>query len=81
VYGGFIDHIPFGSIMNRSITVKSGQTHVHRYLGPLLQRIIDGQIDPSFVITHHLPLEDAPQAYAKFRDKEDGCIKVVLKPS
>ena len=81
VYGGFVDNLPFGSIMNRSITVKSGQTHVHRYLKPLLQRIIDGQVDPSFVITHHVPLEDAPAAFKKFRDKEDGCIKVVLKPS
>ena len=81
VYGGFIDKMPIGSVMNRSLTIKTGQTHVHRYLAPLLQRIVDGEIDPSFVITHRLPLDQAPQAYQKFRDKEDGCIKVVLKPS
>ncbi len=81
VYGGFVDKIPFGSIMNRSITIKTGQTHVHRYLKPLLQRIIDGQIDPSFVITHRMMLRDAPEGFAKFRNKEDGCIKVVMKPS
>ncbi len=80
VYGGFLDKIPFGSVMNRSITIKTGQTHVQRYLGPLLERIQDGDIDPSFVITHTLPLEDAPQGYKMFRDKEDDCVKVVLKP-
>jgi threonine dehydrogenase-like Zn-dependent dehydrogenase len=80
VYGGFIDKVPFGSIMNRSLTIKTGQTHVHRYLRPLLERIQKGEIDPSFVITHHLGLDDAPKAYAMFRDKEDECIKVVLKP-
>lgn len=79
VYGGFIDKIPFGSIMNRGITIKTGQTHVHRYLKPLLQRIVEGQIDPSFVITHRIGLRDAPEGYAKFRDKTDGCIKVVMK--
>ena len=81
VYGGFLDKFPFGSIMNRSITIKSGQAHVHRYLQPLLQRIIDGEVDPSFVITHFMSLDDAPQGFAKFRDKQDGCIKIVLKPS
>jgi len=80
VYGGFIDKVPFGSVMNRSITVKTGQTHVQRYLGPLLERIQKGEIDPSFVITHYLPLEEAPRGYAMFRDKEDECVKVVLKP-
>jgi threonine dehydrogenase-like Zn-dependent dehydrogenase len=80
VYGGFIDKVPFGSVMNRSITVKSGQTHVQRYLGPLLERIQKGEIDPSFVITHYLPLEEAPRGFAMFRDKEDECVKVVLKP-
>jgi threonine dehydrogenase-like Zn-dependent dehydrogenase len=80
VYGGFIDKVPFGSIMNRSLTIKSGQTHVHRYLRPLLERIQKGEIDPSFVITHHLGLDDAPKAYEMFRDKEDECIKVVLHP-
>ena len=81
VYGGFIDKIPFGAIMNRSITIKTGQTHVHRYLKPLLQRIVDGQIDPSFVITHRMSLKDAPEGFDKFRNKQDGCIKVVLRPS
>jgi threonine dehydrogenase-like Zn-dependent dehydrogenase len=80
VYGGFIDKVPFGSIMNRSLTIKSGQTHVHRYLRPLLERIQKGEIDPSFVITHHMGLDDAPKAYEMFRDKEDECIKVVLNP-
>jgi threonine dehydrogenase-like Zn-dependent dehydrogenase len=81
VYGGFADKLPIGSVMNRSITIKTGQTHVHRYLQPLLQKIVDGEIDPSFVITHRMSLSEAPQAFAKFRNKEDGCIKVVLKPN
>jgi threonine dehydrogenase-like Zn-dependent dehydrogenase len=80
VYGGFIDKVPIGSIMNRSITLKTGQTHVHRYLRPLLGRIEKGEIDPSFVISHTMRLEDAPDAYDQFLHKEDGCIKVVLKP-
>jgi threonine dehydrogenase-like Zn-dependent dehydrogenase len=81
VYGGFLDKIPFGSVMNRDITIKSGQTHVHGYLPRLLQMIVDGRIDPSFVITHTMSLSEAPKAFAKFRNKEDGCIKVVLKPN
>lgn len=80
VYGGFVDMLPFGSVMNRSITIKTGQTHVHRYLQPLLDRIQKGEIDPGFVITHQLSLEEAPHAYEIFRDKLDDCIKVVLKP-
>jgi threonine dehydrogenase-like Zn-dependent dehydrogenase len=80
VYGGFLDKLPFGSIMNRSITIKTGQTHVHRYLRPLLERVEKGEIDPSFVVTHHLSLDDAPKGYQMFRDKEDNCIKIVLKP-
>ncbi len=80
VYGGFIDKLPFGSVMNRSITIKTGQTHVHRYLRPLLQRIENGDIDPSFVVSHRMKLDDAPQAYDMFVKKEDECIKVVLKP-
>jgi len=80
VYGGFVDKLPFGSVMNRSITIKTGQTHVHRYLEPLLKRVQSGEVDPSFVITHRLKLEEAPDAYRMFRDKEDECIKVVLKP-
>ncbi len=80
VYGGFVDKIPFGSLMNRSITVRTGQTHVQRYLRPLLERIQNGDIDPSFVVTHVWPLERASEAYKMFRDKQDECIKVVLKP-
>jgi len=80
VYGGFLDKMPFGSIVNRALTLKSGQTHVQRYLRPLLGMVEEGRIDPSFVISHRLPLEDAPRAFAMFRDKRDVCIKVVLKP-
>jgi threonine dehydrogenase-like Zn-dependent dehydrogenase len=80
VYGGLIDKFPMGSFMNRSLTMKTGQTHVHRYLKPLLERIRKGEIDPSFIITHRLPLDQAPQAYRMFRDKQDDCLKVVLKP-
>ena len=80
VYGGFLDKMPFGAAFNKGLTLKMGQTHVMRYLKPLLQRIERGDIDPSFVITHRIPLEEAPQAYRAFRDKRDGCIKVVMKP-
>jgi threonine dehydrogenase-like Zn-dependent dehydrogenase len=80
VYGGFIDKIPFGSVMNRSLTIKTGQTHMQRYMRPLLERIQKGEIDPSFVITHRMDLEDAPEGYKIFKDKEDECIKVVLTP-
>jgi threonine dehydrogenase-like Zn-dependent dehydrogenase len=80
VYGGFLDKVPFGSVMNRAITIKTGQTHVQRYLQPLLERVQKGEIDPSFVITHRMKLEEAPQAYEIFKDKEDDCIKVVLTP-
>ena len=80
VYGGFMDKFPIGAIVNRSLTIKSGQTHVHRYLRPLLKRIQDGEIDPSFVITHRVSLDDAPQMYRTFRDKRDGCVKVVMRP-
>ena len=80
VYGGFIDKFPAGSMMNRSITIKTGQAHVQRYLKPLLERIQNGEIDPSFVITHKMPLEQAPQAFRMFCDKQDNCEKVVLKP-
>jgi threonine dehydrogenase-like Zn-dependent dehydrogenase len=79
-YVGMIDKFPFGGAMNKGLTIKMGQTHVQRYGQPLLEKIEAGEIDPSFVITHRLPLEEAPDAYKKFRDKEDGCIKVVLKP-
>lgn len=80
VYGGFIDKVPFGSVMNRSLTIKTGQTHVQRYLRPLLERIQRGEIDPSFVVSHHMPLEEAPKAYDMFLNKQDGAMKIVLKP-
>jgi threonine dehydrogenase-like Zn-dependent dehydrogenase len=80
VYGGFVDKLPFGSVMNRSITIKTGQTHVHRYLGPLLERVQKGDVDPSFVITHRLKLEEAPKGYEIFNEKQDECIKIVLTP-
>jgi threonine dehydrogenase-like Zn-dependent dehydrogenase len=80
VYVGLIDKVPFGAAMNKGLTIKSGQTHVQRYGQPLLAKIEKGDIDPSFIITHRLGLEEAPAAYETFRDKEDGCIKVVLKP-
>jgi threonine dehydrogenase-like Zn-dependent dehydrogenase len=80
VYIGFPDKIPMGAAMNKGLTFKMGQTHVQRYTGPLLEKIQSGEIDPSFVITHKLPLKDAPAAYKTFRDKKDSCIKVVLKP-
>lgn len=80
VYGGFLDKIPFGSAVNRGITFRMGQTPVQRYLPKLLALIEDGQFDPSFVVTHRGGLEDGPDFYKTFRDKEDGCIKVVLRP-
>ena len=80
VYGGFLDKIPFGSVMNRSLTIKTGQTHVQRYMQPLLERIQKGEIDPSVVITHLMALDDAPRGYDIFCNKQDECIKVVLKP-
>ena len=80
VYGGFIDSVNMGAAFNKGLTFKMGQTHVQNYLEPLLEEIDNGRIDPSFVITHQLPLDQAPEAYRMFRDKQDGCIKVVLKP-
>jgi threonine dehydrogenase-like Zn-dependent dehydrogenase len=80
VYGGFIDKFPMGAIVNRSLTLRSGQCHVHRYMRPLLARIQAGNIDPSFVITHRLSLHDAPAGFDMFNQKEDECLKVVLKP-
>jgi threonine dehydrogenase-like Zn-dependent dehydrogenase len=79
-YGGLVDKFPMGSFMNRSLTMKTGQCHVQRYMKPLLDRIRDGAIDPSFVISHHLRLEDAPHGYEMFKHKENSCNKVVLKP-
>lgn len=80
VYGGFIDKMPMGAFVNKGLTMRSGQTHVHKYLRPLLERIQQGDIDPTFLITHRLSLDEAPHAYKIFRNKEDNCIKVVLKP-
>jgi threonine dehydrogenase-like Zn-dependent dehydrogenase len=78
VYGGFVDKFPMGSVMNRSLTLRSGQCHVHKYMKPLLEHIEAGRIDPTFVVTHRLALEDAPEAYETFRHKQDDCVKVVL---
>jgi threonine dehydrogenase-like Zn-dependent dehydrogenase len=80
VYGGFIDKFPMGSVMNRSLTIRSGQCHVQRYLRPLLERVQRGEIDPSFVITHRMRLDEAARGYDMFLNKEDNCEKVVLKP-
>jgi threonine dehydrogenase-like Zn-dependent dehydrogenase len=79
VYAGFIDKFPMGSLMNRSITIKSGQCHVQRYMQPLLERIQRGEIDPSFVITHRLPLDQAPLGYSMLQKKQDNCEKIVLR--
>jgi threonine dehydrogenase-like Zn-dependent dehydrogenase len=80
VYGGLIDKVPFGAVMNKGLTIRTGQTHVNRWSEDLLRRIEEGQIDPSFVITHRVGLEQGPEMYKTFRDKLDGCVKVVLKP-
>jgi threonine dehydrogenase-like Zn-dependent dehydrogenase len=80
VYGGFLDKVPMGAAFAKGLTFKMGQTHVHRYMHPLLAHIERGDIDPAFVITHRLRLEDAPHGYAIFRDKKDQCIKIVLRP-
>ncbi len=80
VYGGLIDKVPFGAAMNKGLTFRMGQTHVNRWTDDLLKRIQEGQIDPTFVITHSVGLEQGPEMYKTFRDKQDGCIKVILKP-
>ena len=80
VYGGLIDKFPMGALMQKGLTVRTGQTHVNKWAHDLLRRIVDGDIDPSFVVTHTASLEQGPDLYKTFRDKEDGCIKVVLKP-
>ena len=80
VYGGFLDKFPFGAVMNRSLTIKTGQTHVQRYMRPLMQRIESGELDPSFVISHQMRLDEAPHAFDMFMNKADECMKVVLKP-
>lgn len=81
VYGGYLDKIPMGSAINRGLTFRMAQTPVQRYLPQLMDRIVNGEIDPSFVITDQGRLEDGPDLYKKFRDRKDGCIKVVLKPA
>lgn len=79
-YGGFVDKLPFGSVMNRALTIKTGQTHVQRYMQPLLERIERGDLKPDLVITHRMALDDAPRGYEIFKKKEEECIKVVLTP-
>ncbi|MCT9070472.1 zinc-dependent alcohol dehydrogenase [Cupriavidus gilardii] len=81
VYGGLVDKIPMGALMNKGLTIRTGQTHVNRWTDDLLQRIIDRQIDPTFVISHRVKLADGPSMYETFRDKHDGCIKVVMTPA
>jgi threonine dehydrogenase-like Zn-dependent dehydrogenase len=80
VYGGLADKVPMGQLMNKGLTIRTGQTHVNRWTDDLLHRIEEGQIDPSFVITHTVSLDEGPEMYKVFRDKQDSCIKVVLKP-
>mgnify|MGYP000552795188 CR=1 FL=1 len=80
VYGGLLDKMPFGAAFAKGLTFKMGQTHVHKYLKPLLEHIQNGDIDPSFVITHQMKLDEAPQGYETFKHKKDNCIKIVLKP-
>jgi len=80
VYGGWLDKFPLGPAFGKGLTLKMGQTHMHRYLGPLLERVERGEIDPSFIITHRVRLDEAPAMYRTFRDKQDSCIKVVMRP-
>lgn len=80
VYASFIDKVPMGAFMNKGLTMKTGQTHMMRYMAPLLERIEKGEIDPSFVISHRVSIDEAPEAYRMFRDKQDHCTKVVLDP-
>jgi threonine dehydrogenase-like Zn-dependent dehydrogenase len=79
-YAGLGDKIPIGAAFNKGLTVKMGQTHVQRYLQPLLERIRSGEVDPSFIVTHNMSLEDAPRGYEIFKHKQDGCVKIVLRP-
>ena len=80
VYGGWLDKFPLGAAFAKGLTLKMGQTHMHKYMPLLLERIERGEIDPSFIITHRISLEEAPAMYRTFRDKDDACIKVVMKP-
>jgi threonine dehydrogenase-like Zn-dependent dehydrogenase len=79
VYAGLVDKFPLGSLMNRGLTIRSGQCHVHRYMKPLLERIERGEIDPTFVISHHMTLDDAPRGYDMFVHKRDNAMKIVLR--
>ncbi|HEY0318952.1 MAG TPA: zinc-dependent alcohol dehydrogenase [Solirubrobacterales bacterium] len=79
-YGGLMDKFPIGAVMNRSLTIRTGQCHVHKYMRPLLERIEAGDIDPSFIITHRLALDEVPHGYEAFKHKQEECVKVVLKP-
>jgi threonine dehydrogenase-like Zn-dependent dehydrogenase len=81
VYGGLLDKVPFGAAFAKGLTFRMGQTHVHRYLRPLLERIRAREIDPAFIVSHRLPLSRAPQAYQMWNDKTDACTKVVLDPA
>jgi threonine dehydrogenase-like Zn-dependent dehydrogenase len=81
VYGGFVDAFPLGQLMNRSLTIRTGQCHVHRYMKPLLEHIEAGRLDPTFIITHHMPLQDAARGYDIFLNKHEHCEKVILKAS
>jgi threonine dehydrogenase-like Zn-dependent dehydrogenase len=80
VYAGFIDKVPMGAFMNKGLAMKTGQTHMMRFMQPLLERVQKGDIDPSFVFTHRVPIDQAPRMYQVFRDKQDNCEKVVLDP-
>ena len=80
VYGGFLDKIPVGSFMNRSLTIKTGQTHVQRYTKPLLEKIERKELNPTAIISHRLSLDDAPEGYDLFKNKREECTKVVLQP-
>jgi threonine dehydrogenase-like Zn-dependent dehydrogenase len=80
VYVGYVDKFPMGALVNKGLRLHTGQTHVHRYMRPLMQYVERGEIDPTFIITHRVPLQDAPEAYKLFRDKQQGCVKVVMRP-
>ncbi len=80
VYGGMADKFPIGALMEKGLSVKSGQTHVQKYMSKLLKMILDGKLDTTFLISHRLPLEDAPQGYKMFKEQQNAVTKVVLKP-
>jgi threonine dehydrogenase-like Zn-dependent dehydrogenase len=80
VYGGFADKFPVGAMMEKGLSIKSGQTHVQKYLPQLLEMIVEGKVDTTFLISHRLPLEKAPEGYKLFKEQQNECTKVVLKP-